>query len=449
MPYQQHTAKKMARPTGNVRWMVVGLCFLGMVINYIDRANLGVALPGMAHDLSLTPFEQGLALSAFFYAYAAFQFFGGGLADKFGPRAMYTFSSLWWGALTAATAFASSMLSLFGVRFLLGAGEAGAYPSCATAVGRWFPKHERALATAIYDNGSRVGGALSLPLVILIVETMGWRESFIITGILGLLFAVLWIKFYRDPRLHPTLNAEELTYIEQGGARPIDPATEEKISWLSLFKFRAVWGLMLGSFSLNFIAYFFITWMPSYLINELHFSLVKVGFVGMLPPLTAVFGGLFGGWLGDHLVRRGVSLSVARKIVICIGMLAGSSIALAVFVPSGAWAMALLCLSYSGIAFCASNSGSLCLDIAPTGRHVAAIMGIQNGSANLAGIIMPVVVGLLVGNENNFSHALMLIGVFGFIGAFSFIVIVGKIAPLTRAKRVKVADAGANNEITH
>lgn len=449
MSSNRTAAKSFARPAGNIRWMVVGLCFLGMVINYIDRANLGVALPGMAHDLSLTPFEQGLALSAFFYAYAAFQFFGGGLADKFGPRAMYTFSSLWWGALTAATACASSMLSLFGLRFLLGAGEAGAYPSCATAVGRWFPKHERALATAIYDNGSRVGGALSLPLVILIVETMGWRESFIITGALGLVFAIIWIKFYRDPHQHPKLKADELSYIEQGGARHTDLAEAEKISWFSLFSFRPIWGLMLGSFSLNFIAYFFITWMPTYLMNELHFSMVKVGFLGMLPPLTAVFGGLLGGWFGDHLVKRGVSLSVARKTVICIGMLAGSSIALAVFVPSGAWAIALLCVSYSGIAFCASNSGSLCMDIAPTGRHVAAIMGIQNGSANLAGIIMPVVVGLLVGSENNFSHALMLIGIFGVIGAFSFIVIVGKIEPLTLSGRAKVVASGVKSETTH
>lgn len=420
----------------NVRWLIVGLCFLGMVVNYIDRANLGAAMPVMSKDLELSSAEQGLALSAFFYSYAAFQFFGGWTADRLGPRLVYAFSSAWRGVFTAATVAVSGLRSLFVVRFLLGVGEAGAYPSCATTVGRWFPKHERAFATAIYDNGSRVGGALALPLVLLIVQWLGWRESFIVTGFLAIIFVVLWLWFYRDPDQHKSVNAEELAYIQAGGARTADADTQAaKIEWTSLFRHRAVWGMMLGSFSLNFIAYFFITWLPTYLVKEFHFSLLKTGFTGMLPPLTAIVGGLIGGWFGDYLVKRGYSLSQARKTVICIGMLAGSTIALAVFVPSAEWAVALLCLSYSGIAFTASNSGSLCMDVAPSGRHVATLMGIQNGAANLAGIIMPTVVGIVVGETNSFNNALMLIGAFGLIGACSFVFIIGKVQPITLPSR--------------
>lgn len=413
----------------NFRWLVVGLAFVGMTINYIDRANIGAALPVLSSDLKLNNVQQGLVLSAFFYTYAAFQFFGGWTADHFGPRRTFTLASLWWGAVTAATALATGFGSLFGLRLLLGAGEASAYPACSSAVGRWVAKHERAFATAVYDNGTRVGGALTLPLVMWLISTVGWRQSFVATGVLGIAFALLWVWLYRDPAKHARVNEAELALIH-GDAPAHSGADDGRIRWLALLTHRPVWGVMLGSFSMNFIAYFFITWMPTYFAKALHFSLLKTGFTGMLPPLVAVVAGLLGGAFGDFMVKRGVGLTTARKIVIAIGMLCSSAISLAVFAPSPEYAVALLCLSYSGVAFCASNSGSLPMDIAPNKKHVAALMGIQLGSANLAGIIMPVVVGWFLDKENNFSHALMLIGVFGLIGLLAFLVLLDKVEPI-------------------
>ncbi len=430
METSSHSTTQAAKAT-NFRWLVVALAFVGMTINYIDRANIGAALPSLSGDLHLSNFQQGCVLSAFFYTYASFQFFGGWTADRLGPRRIFTLASLWWGGVTAATALATGFGSLFGLRLLLGAGEASAYPACASAVGRWVARDERAFATAIYDNGTRVGGALTLPLVMLLIQGFGWRQSFVITGCLGIAFALLWVCLYRDPDKHPRVNAAELALIH-GDAPPQASVEAEKpkIRWFSLLTFRPVWGVMLGSFSMNFIAYFFITWMPTYFAKALHFSLLKTGFTGMLPPLVAVVAGLLGGLFGDVMVKRGVALTTARKIVIAIGMVCSSAIALSVFAPSAEWSVALLCLSYSGVAFCASNSGSLPMDLAPDKRHVAALMGIQLGSANLAGIVMPMVVGYFLDKENNFSHALMLIGLFGLLGLFAFMVLLDKVEPI-------------------
>jgi MFS family permease len=178
---------------------MVILAFLATSINYIDRANLGVAVPFMEKELHIGEASMGLILGAFFWTYAVFQLPAGYYVDRLGARLMYSVAVVWWSIFTAATALARGFASLFAFRLLLGIGEAGAYPSNAKVVSEWFPRQERAFATSIFDSGARVGTALSLPIVTAVIAAFGWRTSFVVTGVLGLIWVVFWIWLYRSP----------------------------------------------------------------------------------------------------------------------------------------------------------------------------------------------------------------------------------------------------------
>lgn len=423
----------MKRPSSSrMRWGIVFMAFLGTAINYVDRANLGVALPYVQKDLGLEPASMGAILGAFFWTYAIFQLPSGWFVDRVGPRIAYAAAVLWWSVFTAAGAAARGFASLFTFRLLLGAGEAPAYPCNAKIVSEWFPRSERAFATSIFDSGARVGTALSLPIVTTLVATLGWRTSFVVTGTLGIAWTLAWLRLYRHPREHQRVSVSELAHIE----RDLAPAQAQaevdgrQLRWRDLFRYRTVWGMMLGFFCLNFVIYFFITWFPTYLIKARGFTLLKLGFLGTIPALAAIPSGYLGGWVSDALVRRGYRLTWARKIPIVAGMLTSSSIALAVLAPSAGWALALLSLSYASLTFAAASVWSLPADVAPTRRHVASLGGIQNFASNLAGICISTFVGVMLGKTGGFVLPLLVAGGFSILGALSYLLIVGELGPL-------------------
>jgi MFS transporter, ACS family, D-galactonate transporter len=175
-----------------VRWGIVGMAFLGTTIHYVDRANLAVAAPFISDELNLGSFQMGLILSGFFWTYAVGQLLAGYLVDRYGARIMYTFSAVWWSVFTAAAALAQGFASLFGFRLLLGTGESPAYPSNVKVTGEWFPKQERGLATGIYDSGARAGTAAAAPIEAGLIALIGWRGSFVVTGLVGFLWAAAW-----------------------------------------------------------------------------------------------------------------------------------------------------------------------------------------------------------------------------------------------------------------
>jgi D-galactonate transporter len=414
---------------------MVFMAFSATAINYIDRANLGVAAPYIAKDLDLSPEATGYLLGAFFWTYALFQLPSGWFIDKVGARLAYAVAVVWWSLFTAAAAVANSFGALFGVRLLLGVGEAPAYPANAKIVSEWFPRGERALATSIFDSGNRVGTALSLPIVSAIIAQFGWRMSFVITGALGIVWTFVWLKIYRTPANHPTITPEERAYIESDQTHSSPGEGNEKVLWRDLFRYRTIWGMMLGFFCLNFVIYFFSTWFPTYLVKARGFDLKQMGFIGMIPALVAVFGGYLGGYVSDRLVRSGLRLSVARKIPLVGGMFLSSSIGLAVLVESTPAAIALMSLSYASLAFAAASIWSLPADVAPTRDHVGSIGGIQNFASNLAGVCITVFVGKMLAKTGGFVTPLLVAGGFSLLGAFSYLVIVPEIKPLEIKKR--------------
>jgi D-galactonate transporter len=416
---------KPEKAISNARWVMLGMCFLGTTINYIDRANLGVAAPLIQHELGLGPAALGVALGAFFWTYAVMQMPSGWLVDRFGARAMYATVVVLWSLFTMATAAARGLATLIGARLLLGVGEAGAYPTNAKVTGLWFPTRERALASAIFDTGSRVGTALSVPIVTVIIVTMGWRASFIITGLLGFIWLVAWLAIYRNP------GAADVAFARSGEAETATPETEDRIRWIDLFRYRTLLGMMLGAFCFNFANYFFLTWFPTYLIQARGLSLPSVGVFGGLPALCAIPAGPLGGWVSDHLLRSGWSLTAARKTCLVGGMLVSTSITLAAFVPSATVAIALFCLAFASLAFTNASVWSLPADVAPSKGQIASIAGIQNFASNFAGICIATFTGVMVAlTHGSFVVPLVVGGIILVIGAASYLFIVGQIRPL-------------------
>ncbi|MGF6573408.1 Sugar phosphate permease [Paraburkholderia fungorum] len=425
-----------------MRWVVIFLCFLAIAVNYIDRANLAVAAPQIEKALGIGPAEMGFILSGFFWTYALMQMPFGWFVDRVGARIALPLAVGWWSVFTAMTAVTSSVAGMFGCRLLLGVGEAGAYPSCTKLVSQWFPVKERAIATSIFDSGSRVGSALSIPVVALIISSVGWKAAFVVTGLLGLVWILGWFVIYRNPQPVEPNSAT--------AAAAASRAKEERnrVTWGSLFRHRTLWGMMLGFFCLNFVIYFFITWFPSYLVQTRGFSLKSLGTLGMIPALISIPGGWLGGYVSDALFRRGWSLTAARKTCMVGGMLLSSVITLSAFTSDIYLMLAFFGIAYGSLAFAAASIWSLPADVAPTPDHVASIGGIQNFASNLAGIVITTFTGVMVAmSKGSFTIPLVVAGGFCFLGAFSYLVIVGRIEPLPIAPDTGKVPARAGSAI--
>ena len=411
------------------RWVMVWLCFLALAVNYTDRANLAVAAPSIKHALGVNDTTMGLLLGSFFWTYAIMQLPAGWLVDRFGARIMFPIAVCWWSLFTALTAAANSAASLFGFRLLLGAGEAGGYPASARVVSRWFPSHERGMASSIFDSGSRVGNLVAIPLCSWLIISFGWRTSFVVTGLLGFVWAAAWLAIYRKPERHPAVSEAALREMEQSRAQPV--AGEPPMPWLSLFRYRTIWGMMLGFFCLNFVIYFFITWFPTYLMSARHFSLKQFGTLGLIPGLIAIPGGWLGGFTSDWLYRRGWSLTAARKTCLVGGMLVSSVITLAAVVPAAWMALMLFGIAYAALAFTAASIWSLPGDVAPTRAQVASIGGIQNFASNLAGVVTTSFTGVMLTiTHGSFFIPLVTAGGLCLVGAVTYLFVVGPIEPL-------------------
>ncbi|MEW6342447.1 MAG: MFS transporter [Pseudomonadota bacterium] len=416
-----------------IRWAMILMCFLANVINFIDRANLAIAAPSIRADLGLDAVGMGFVLSAFFWTYAFLQLPAGWFIDKVGVRVSLALAVGWWSVFTVATGAARGLAQLVGVRLMLGVGEAAAIPSFAKVAFNWFPRSERGIASSIFDSGSRVGSALSLPLVAWLIAIVGWRGSFAITGCIGIVWALAWWFVYRDPERYRAIapDAVDALLAQRGAPAVAAVPGSPKITWPDLFRYRTIWGMMIGLFCLNFAIYFFITWFPSYLLQARGFSLASLGTWGMLPALLAIPGGWLGGYVSDSLFRRGWSATAARKTCLVLGMLLSSTIALSAFVDS-VWAcLALFALAYASLSFAGANVWTLVGEVAPTPAHVASIGGIQNFAGNLAGIFITTFTGVMLSiTKGSFVVPLVAAGVLCLVGALSYLFVVGKVEPL-------------------
>lgn len=403
--------------------------FLGIVINYMDRVNISHAIVLIAEEMNLSALQQGVIMSSFSWGYVLFMLLGGWLVDKYGPRVMNAIACLTWSLFTGLGALTGSFYPFLASRFLIGAGEAPIFPGNARVVKTWFPLNERGRATALFDVGSYVGSALIAPLIIVLMLNFGWRPSFLIFAIFGVVWSAVWFFYYREPEKHRSVSQNELSYIKKDDGH-VEGLEESNMSIWDLLKQRKIWGMSLGFFCYNYLKNFFLTWFPSYLIDEKGFSFIKVGFVALIPPMSAIIAELLVGHLTDKLIERGVDVTLARKIPLCVGMLLSSVIILAAFTESGFWTVVLLSISYASVISASTGIWAIPGDVAPSKNEVGRIGGIQNTFSNMAGIIAPIITGALFGLTGSFVLPLVISGVLAIIGALSYWFIVGELKPL-------------------
>lgn len=410
----------------NKRWIIGTLMFLGIVINYMDRVNISHAILQIKEEFNLSSTQQGLILSSFSWGYVAFMLIGGLLVDKKGPRIIGSLSAFFWSLFTAIGALTTGFVTLLGTRFLIGVSEAPIFPSNSKVVKQWFPLKERGRATALFDSGSYIGSALAAPLIIYLMIHYGWRVSLLIFGVLGIVWSIVWFKYYRDPE-----NFIGLTDIE----RKIIPKFEHNRKYtkkpiMYYLSNRKIIGISAGFFCYNYLKNFFLTWFPSYLVLERGFSLIKVGFVAMIPPIIAIVSELLTGYLTDRMIINKIDVTLARKIPLCVGMLLSSVIIFSVFTSSIWLAMILLTVSYASLISASPGIWAIPGDLSKSKDNVGTIGGIQNTFSNIAGIVAPIITGFLIDMTGSFTAPIVLSGVIAIAGAASYWFVVGKLEPV-------------------
>lgn len=414
-----------ARAT-RVRATILILVTAATMLNYLDRSVMGVAKPALVDELRISPATMGLIFSAFSWTYAFAQIPGGAVLDRFGVRVTYGLSLVLWSLATLAHGLANSVAGLFSARLALGLAEAPCYPSNSRILNAWFPQAERARATGVYSVGQYVGLGFLIPVLAWIVAAFGWRALFWITGGIGVAYGLLWLLVYRDPDQHPRVNRAEIDLIRAGetsAAAERPPFSFRNIG--RLLAKRQILGASIGQFCGNSTLVFFLTWFPSYLAEERGMDWLRSGFAASLPYIAASVGVLLGGAVSDGIIRRTGSATIGRKLPIIAGLLMTSTMIAANYVDSNAAVIAIMSIAFFGQGMV--NLGwTLISDVAPRSL-IGLTGGVFNLCANLAGILTPIVIGLIVQWTGSFYGALIYVGVLGLIGAAAYVFVVGPV----------------------
>ncbi len=438
------TIKNLGKRT-KYRFVALAMILALLTLSTADRAAISIAAGGMQKALNINKTDMGILMSAFSWAYVLGQLPSGWLGDKIGSKKIMAFGVGLWSLATFAMGFSGWYAFSFGVliflRICLGAFETPVGPGSGRILAAWFPTSERGVAGSIFNSAQYVSIAIFSPFMGWLAFKYGWEYVYLIMGVLGFVFLGFWLKLFHVPTKHPRINQAELDYIaEGGGVIDLDSdignansktAAKSNFNWSDigqLFKSRMLVGIFIGQYCVNAITYFFMTWFPNYLVTARHFSILHAGIVASLPAICGCIGGLSSGFISDGILKRSGNLSIARKIPITIGLLLSSSIILCNYTDSNTIVIAFMCLAFFGKGF-GSLGWTVISDTAPK-KIVGIASGVFNGLGNLAGIIVPIVIGILVDRSGSFNSALVFVGVHGVIAVLSYWLIVGKIQRL-------------------
>jgi ACS family hexuronate transporter-like MFS transporter len=412
--------------TSKYRVTILMMLLLAMVINYVDRSALSIAMPFMSKDFHLSAADKGIIFASFSVGYALFNFLGGYFADRFGSKRVLCTSMSFWSIMCGLTALVSGFWSLLAVRIFFGAGEG---PNSATAnkvVNNWFPVKERARAAGFNQAGGPIGGALSGPLIGALALSLGWRASFIVMAVLGLGWAVAWYCLTTEtPDEHPKVSAQELADINEGQeaaphAGEAHPSIWEVIRKPSVF----VTGISL--FCYNYILFFFITWFPTYLVDAKGISLQNMSLVSSLPWIVGALGYLGGGILVDAIFKMTGKRIFSRKVVLVTSLLISAvCIALTGLADSVTSAVSLMTVAIGFLMLAAPAYWTIIQDSVPRAQ-VGTASGFMHGLANISGIVGPAVTGFLIQGTGSYVSAFVLAGALGIVGATILGVFVGR-----------------------
>ncbi|TCK21473.1 MFS transporter [Pseudonocardia endophytica] len=403
-----------ARPRGkNLRWAVIGAITVLTITNYLDRGNLSVAAPLIRDDLGFSNTEMGLILSAFIWPYAIMNLPAGWAVDRWGPRLIMTLAAGLWSIAGALTGAARGVGVFLGLRVVLGVAEAPLFPAALKATSEWFPEHEKARATSIYIAATQVGLAIAPPITTALMLAFGWELMFVLVGLLGFVGVVGWVVVYRRPEDHPRLSPEEREYIGVDRREPVAVAHRSVgRDWARLFRYPTVWAMMLGAFCLQYVFWFYITWLPSYLESAQNFSITAAGLISALPYIAGGVAVIIGGRFSDRLVKRGMLAMHARRRTIAGGaLLTGLALVATAFSDGPVLAVVLLTLGMFTYSLTTASYWALAADVVTTDRMVGSMGSIQNFAGFLGGAFAPIATGVIVDRAGGFVPALIVAAV--------------------------------------
>ncbi|WP_186110884.1 MFS transporter [Burkholderia gladioli] len=438
------TAKRTA-----VRYWILLMIFVVTTLNYADRATLSITGTAMRKEFGIDAVQMGYIFSSFSWAYVLAQLPSGWLLDRFGARRVYAGSIFLWSLFTLlqssigfAGGAAAAIAALFVLRFAVGIAEAPAFPANAKVVASWFPTSERGTASAIFNAAQYFAAVLFTPLMAWLTHAFGWHHVYLWLGLTGMVLALVWIRVVRSPAEHPRVNQAEREHIEQGGGviethgRNASAGAPERLAgWFYVRQMlgnRMLIGVYIGQYCINVLTYFFLTWFPIYLVQARGMSILKAGVLASLPAICGFLGGVLGGMLSDGMIKRGVSLTMARKIPIIGGMLLSMAIIGCNYVDSAALVIGLMAVSFFGKGI-GSLGWAVVADTAP--KEAIGLSGsLFNMFGNAAGIVTPIVIGYLVGASGSFNGALVFVGLNALVTVLCYLVIVKDIQRVTLRK---------------
>jgi len=391
------------------RWAVIALLFLAVLVNYVDRGNLSIVAVPLMKEFGMSPVSLGTLLSAFFWTYTLLQIPVGFVVDRFGLKWAYAIAFLIWSISSAAVGIASSFGQVLAFRLLLGVGESVAQPASLAYIRQNFEEDQQGLPSAVYLTGMMIGPAAGAFLGAALLQTLGWRELFIYTGLGGLLWLIPWLWLVPSGRQIPKAVPSNNPVVH--------------IDWSRLLSNPTCWGITFGAFFYSYFWYFCLTWLPSYLVMTHGLSFLKMGAYTAVPLLGMAIVSMIAGRAADRIISRGKKPLLVRRAFVVSGFAAGSTLLLLLVVHSVTAVFVVLVCSLLGLGLASANYWAMTQTISPA-RVIGRVIGYQNTIANLAGICAPILTGYLVGETKNFRIAILFAG-FALLlacAAFAFLV---------------------------
>ena len=413
----------------SLRWHVAYLLSAAIAVSYLDRQSLSVAIAAIQRDIPLTNTEFANLQAAFLLAYAIMYAGGGALVDRLGTRRGLLVIMVAWSIASASHGLAKGFYSLLVSRFLLGMGEGGGFPAATKAVAEWFPARERSLAMGVINAGTAAGAVIAPPLIAAILGFASWRWVFFITGIVGLLWTVWWVRVYHPAASHPRLPDAERIELHEVLAQ--NPSTTASMPWTRLLSFPQVWGLVVAKFLSDAAWYFYLFWLPKYLYDARGFDIKQVGAYAWIPYAAAGVGCLLGGWFSGRLLRAGLSLNAARKVALGASAAVMPLIVFVTLVPTD------LAIVLFSIAFFGQQSWSTLVMIVPTDlfprRIVASVAGLVGFGGAMGGVVFNLAAGRILDSGLGYGVVFAIVGTFHVIAFGVILLTIRRIEPLTAA----------------
>ncbi|MCU0452705.1 MAG: MFS transporter [Bacteroidetes bacterium] len=372
-----------------LRWYIITLIALATVINYIDRNALAVMWPSISKDVGLTKDDYAAIVSFFMVAYALGQSLSGRLIDKVGTRLGFVITIFAWSISCMLHGLGRSLMTFGFFRAMLGLSEAGNWPGATKANAEWFPIKERAFAQGIFNAGASIGAVISAPLVAFLYLLVGWKATFVLIGILGLIWIIPWWFINRAaPDGHPWLTPEEKEYILSGQkVASTTPVDERVLSWGELLSYKESWSVILSRFFLDPVWWLFVNWLPIYLAEVFGFDIKQIGIFAWVPYVGAAAGSLLGGWYSGHLMKRGWAVGKARKWAILLGgIISFPALIATAYAADPVAAVLLIAVILFGFQVSINNIQTLPSDLF-SGKSVGSLAGL-GGTSAVVGVLI-------------------------------------------------------------